>query len=84
MCIVKLAMERRYNKETLEVRYSGKSIGDVLNMTINQAVEFFENVPHLQSKAEGAYRMSGLGYVKTGSAMYDFERWRITTNQVGC
>lgn len=36
---------KRYNKETLEVRYKGKSIGDVLNLTINQAVEFFENLP---------------------------------------
>ena len=41
---------KRYNKETLEVRYKGKSIGDVLNLTINQAVEFFENWPHLQAK----------------------------------
>ena len=41
---------KRYNKETLEVKYRGKSIGDVLNMTINQAVDFFENIPYLQQK----------------------------------
>lgn len=56
---------KRYNKETLEVRYRGKSIGDVLNMTINQAVEFFENVSYLQQKLEMLQHV-GLGYVKLG------------------
>ena len=41
---------KRYNHETLEVRFKGKSIADVLDMTINQAVEFFENVPHILHK----------------------------------
>lgn len=56
---------KRYNKETLEVRYKGKSIGDVLNLTINQAVEFFENVPYLQSKLKMLQDV-GLGYIKIG------------------
>ncbi|MCR9012205.1 excinuclease ABC subunit UvrA [Gabonibacter chumensis] len=56
---------KRYNKETLEVRYKGKSIGDVLNMTINMAVEFFENLPHLQAKLK-VLQDVGLGYVQIG------------------
>lgn len=56
---------KRYNKETLEVRFRGKSIGDVLNMTINQAVEFFENVSFLQQKLKMLQDV-GLGYVKLG------------------
>ena len=56
---------KRYNKEILEVRYKGKSIGDVLNLTINQAVEFFENLPHLQSKLKMLQDV-GLGYIKIG------------------
>lgn len=56
---------KRYNKETLEVRYKGKSIGDVLNMTINQAVEFFENVSFLQQKLKMLQDV-GLGYIKLG------------------
>ena len=56
---------KRYNKETLEVRYRGKSIGDVLNMTINQAVEFFENVSFLQQKLK-VLQDVGLGYIKLG------------------
>lgn len=56
---------KRYNKETLEIRYKGKSIGDVLNMTINQAVEFFENVSYLQQKLKMLQDV-GLGYVKLG------------------
>ncbi len=56
---------KRYNKETLEVRYKGKSIGDILNLTINQAVEFFENLPNLQSKLKTLQDV-GLGYIKIG------------------
>lgn len=56
---------KRYNKETLEVRYKGKSIGDILNMTINQAVEFFENVSYLQQKLKMLQDV-GLGYIKLG------------------
>ncbi|MDL2231821.1 excinuclease ABC subunit UvrA [Porphyromonadaceae bacterium OttesenSCG-928-L07] len=56
---------KRYNKETLEVRYKGKSIDDVLNMTINQAVEFFENVSFIQKKLK-VLQDVGLGYIKLG------------------
>ena len=56
---------KRYNRETLEVRYKGKSIADVLNMTINQAVEFFENVPDILRKIK-TLKEVGLGYIKLG------------------
>ena len=56
---------RRYNRETLEVRYKGKSIADVLDMTINQAVEFFENVPDILRKIK-TIQDAGLGYIKLG------------------
>ena len=56
---------KRYNRETLEVRYRGKSISDVLDMTINQAVEFFENVPNILSKIK-VLQDVGLGYIKLG------------------
>ena len=56
---------KRYNRETLEVRYRGKSIADVLDMTINQAVEFFENVPTILSKIK-VIQDVGLGYIKLG------------------
>lgn len=56
---------KRYNRETLEVRYRGKSIADVLDMTINQAVEFFENVPAILNKIK-VLQDVGLGYIKLG------------------
>ena len=56
---------KRYNRETLEVRYKGKSIADVLEMTINQAVEFFENVPDILRKIKTIQDV-GLGYIKLG------------------
>ena len=56
---------RRYNRETLEVRYKGKSIADVLDMTINQAVEFFDNVPDILRKIKTIQDV-GLGYIKLG------------------
>ena len=56
---------KRYNRETLEVRYKGKSIADVLDMTINQAVEFFENVPSILQKIRTIQDV-GLGYIKLG------------------
>lgn len=56
---------KRYNRETLEVRYKGKNIADVLEMTINQAVEFFENVPNILQKIKTIQDV-GLGYIKLG------------------
>ena len=56
---------KRYNRETLEVRFKGKSIADVLDMTINRAVEFFENVPNILNKIKVLQEV-GLGYIKLG------------------
>jgi excinuclease ABC subunit A len=56
---------KRYNRETLEVRYKGKSINDVLNMTIDQAVDFFENIPSITQKIR-TLRDVGLGYISLG------------------
>lgn len=58
---------KRYNSETLEIRFKGKSIGDVLDMTINQAVEFFEHVPHLLTKLRTLQDV-GVGYIKLGQS----------------
>jgi excinuclease ABC subunit A len=58
---------KRYNRETLEVRFKGKSIADVLDMTINEAVEFFENVPAILRKIEVLQEV-GLGYIKLGQS----------------
>lgn len=58
---------KRYNRETLEVRYKGKSIADVLDMTINRAVEFFENVPQILHKIKVIQEV-GLGYIKLGQS----------------
>ncbi len=58
---------KRYNKETLEVRFKGKSIADVLNMTINQAVEFFENQPSILNRIKTLQDV-GLGYIKLGQS----------------
>ena len=58
---------KRYNRETLEVRFKGKSIADVLDMTINQAVEFFENVPQILNKIK-VIQDVGLGYIKLGQS----------------
>lgn len=56
---------KRYNRETLEVRFKGKSIADVLDMTINQAVEFFDNIPAILNKIK-VLQQVGLGYIKLG------------------
>ena len=58
---------KRYNRETLEVRFKGKSIADVLDMTINRAVEFFENVPQILNKIK-VLQDVGLGYIKLGQS----------------
>ncbi len=56
---------KRYNKETLEVKYKGKSISDILEMTVEEALEFFENVPKIKQKIQTLYDV-GLGYIKLG------------------
>ncbi len=56
---------RRYNRETLEVKYKGKSIYDVLDMTVEEALPFFENIPTIRRKIETLYEV-GLGYIKLG------------------
>jgi len=58
---------KRYNRETLEVRYKGKSINDVLNMTIRQAVDFFANVPSIVHKLQ-TLKDVGLGYLTLGQS----------------
>lgn len=56
---------RRYNRETLEIKYKGKTISDVLDMTIEEALEFFQNIPRIQRKLQTLYDV-GLGYMKLG------------------
>ena len=56
---------KRYNRETLEVKYKGKNIADVLDMTVEDALEFFKNIPRIQKKLETLYDV-GLGYIKVG------------------
>lgn len=58
---------KRYNRETLEVRYKGKSINDVLNMTVSQAVDFFENIPQILQKIKTIQEV-GLGYITLGQS----------------
>ena len=58
---------KRYNRETLEVKYKGKTISDVLDMTIEEALEFFENIPRIKSKIQTLYDV-GLSYVKLGQS----------------
>ncbi len=58
---------KRYNRETLEVRYKGKSVSDILNLTINDAYKFFENIPKIRKKLE-ALKEVGLGYVTMGQS----------------
>ena len=56
---------KRYNRETLEVKYKGKTISDVLNMTVEEALEFFKNIPRIKNKIQTLYDV-GLGYIKLG------------------
>lgn len=56
---------KRYNRETLEVRYKGKNIDDVLNMTVEEALEFFENIPRIKNKLQTLFDV-GLGYIRLG------------------
>ena len=65
---------KRYNRETLEIRYKGKSISDVLDMTINQSVFFFENIPSIYRKIKTLQDV-GLGYIKIRTSGY-YSLWR--------
>lgn len=56
---------KRYNKETLEIKYKGKSIADVLDMTVEEALTFFDKIPRIKSKIQTLYDV-GLGYIKLG------------------
>jgi excinuclease ABC subunit A len=56
---------KRYNRETLEVKYKGRNIADVLDMTVEDALEFFKNIPRIQKKLQTLYDV-GLGYIKVG------------------
>ncbi len=58
---------KRYNRETLEVKYKGKSISDVLNMTVEEAMNFFENIPSIYTKIKALYDV-GLGYIRLGQS----------------
>ncbi len=58
---------KRYNRETLEIKYKGKSIFDVLNFTVEEALSFFENIPSIKNKLQALYDV-GLGYIKLGQS----------------
>ena len=73
---------RRYNRETLEVRYKGRNIADVLEMTVDEAVEFFSALPRLRKKLETLQDV-GLGYVETGSALHGALRRRGPAGEAG-
>ena len=78
---------RRYNRETLEVRYKGKTIYDVLDMTVEEALEFFKNVPTIHRKIQTLYDV-GLSYVKLGQPSTELsggeaQRIKLATEQIG-
>jgi excinuclease ABC subunit A len=66
---------KRYNKETLEIRFKGKSISDVLNMTIDQAVEFFASIPSIYRQKIKTLQDVGLGYITLGQQSYYIIWW---------
>ena len=66
---------KRYNRETLEVHYKGRSIADVLEMTVEEALEFFRDLPKLANKLE-TLRDVGLGYIKLGQSSTTLSGWR--------
>ena len=65
---------KRYNKETLEVKYKGKTISDVLDMTVEEALEFFKNLPKIKNKIQTLYDV-GLGYIKLRTTIYNIIWW---------
>ena len=73
---------KRYNKETLEVKYKGKTISDVLEMTVEEALEFFKNLPKIKNKIQTLYDV-GLGYIKLRTTINNTIRRRSTTCKIG-
>ena len=71
---------KRYNRETLEVKYKGKSIADVLDMTVEEALEFFSNIPKIKQKIQTLYDV-GLGYIKLRTTFNDTFRRRSTESK---
>ena len=71
----------RYNRETLQVKYKDKSIADVLDMNVEEALEFFENIPSIKRKLETLMDV-GLGLYKTWSTFYSIIRRRSTKNKI--
>ena len=71
---------KRYNQETLEVKYKGKSISDVLDMTVEEALEFFENIPRIKQKIQTLSDV-GLGYIKLGQPSTTLSRRRSTKGE---
>ena len=72
---------KRYNKETLEVKYKGKTISDVLDMTVEEALEFFKNLPKIKNKIQTLYDV-GLGYIKLRTTINNLIWWRSTTCKI--
>ena len=72
----------RYNRETLEIKYKGKSIADILDMTVSQALEFFHNIPTIKRKLKTLYDV-GLGYIRLGQQANNAFRWGSATRKTG-
>ena len=79
--LVKFCHGSRYNSETLEVKYKGKSIAEVLEMTVDDAVEFFQAVPKSKRNCK-TIKDVGLGYVNFRTIRYNFIGWRSTTDEI--
>ena len=73
---------KRYNKETLEVKYKGKNISEVLDMTVEEALEFFKNIPKIKDKIQTLYDV-GLRIYKTWTTIY-YSIWRRSTTYKAC
>ena len=73
---------KRYNRETLEVKYKGKSIYDVLEMSVEEGLTFFENLPKIKRKLQTLYDV-GLGYIKIGQPATTLFRRRGTAREAG-
>ena len=73
---------KRYNRETLEIRYKGKSISDVLDMSVDEAVEFFQNVPYIYRKIKVLQEV-GLGYITLGQSAVTLSDIKISDHAAG-